>query len=147
MHDVLRERIRRNLEALPEERLYQVLDYIEFLSSKYARDGVRPPASPLQAFGERLEDKLRVNRVGMSAIRGTLGAIGTADRMVNGIAEMGRSVLRDVGGTPPAISQGGNRSGIESGTRRGIESSAESGTPSTTQQRPAPAPEDIPVDG
>lgn len=131
MHDVLRERIRRNLDALPEERLYQVLDYIEFLSSKYARDGVRPPASPLQAFGERLEDKLRVNRVGMSAIRGTLGAIGTADRMVNEIAEMGRSVLRDVGGTPPAISGSGARNS----------------TQTSVQKRPAPGPEDIPVDG
>lgn len=100
MHDVLRDRIWRNLEALPDDRLYQVLDYIEFLGSKYARDKVRPPASSLRAFGERLEDKLRVNRVGMSAIRGTLGVVGTADRMVNGIAEVGRSVLREVGGSP-----------------------------------------------
>jgi fructose-1,6-bisphosphatase len=96
MHDVLRDRIWRNLEALPDERLYQVLDYIEFLGSKYARDKVRQP-SPLRAFGERLEDKLRVNRVGMSAIRGTLGVVGTADRMVTGLAEVGRSVLREVG--------------------------------------------------
>jgi hypothetical protein len=95
MHDVLRERIWRHLESLPEDRVYQVLDYIEFLSSKYAREPVRPPNSPVQ----RLEDKLRGNRVGFSAIKSTLEVVGTADRMMSGIAEAGRSLLREVGGT------------------------------------------------
>jgi hypothetical protein len=96
MHDILRERLWRNLEALPEERLYQVLDYVEFLGSKYARDGVRPPVSPLRRFGEKLEDHMRLNGVGISAIRGTLGAVGTADRVVTDLAEVGRSLLREV---------------------------------------------------
>ncbi len=96
MNDVLRERLWRHLEALPEERLYQVLDYIEFLTSKYARDSLRPPASPFQKFGEVLEDKLRINKVGFGAIRGTMQAMGTADRMVSGLAEAGRSLLREV---------------------------------------------------
>jgi hypothetical protein len=98
MHDLLRERILRHLEALPDDRLYQVLDYIEFLTSKYARSGVRPPASPFQRFGERLEDKLRGNSVGFGAIRSTLEAVGTADRVVSGLAEAGRSLLREVSG-------------------------------------------------
>ena len=37
MHDVLRQRIMRRLETLPEMQMYQVLDYIEFLESKYAK--------------------------------------------------------------------------------------------------------------
>jgi hypothetical protein len=102
MYDVLRDRIWRNLEALPEEKLYQVLDYIEFLSSKYSREPVRP-GTPFQKFGERLEDKLRGNRIGLDAIRSTLGVVGTADRMVSGLTEAGRSLIREVGGTviPP----------------------------------------------
>ena len=112
MHDLLRERLQRHLDALPEEQLYQVLDYIEFLTSKYARDQVRPPASSLQRFGERLEDKLRGQRLGITAIRGTMTAMGTADRLLSGIADAGRSVIRDAtaptrdvaptGGTLPA---------------------------------------------
>lgn len=101
MHDVLRERIWRHLDSLPEERVYQVLDYIEFLSSKYAREPVRPPSSSVQRFGEKLEDKLRGNRVGFSAIKSTLEVVGTADRMMSGIAEAGRSLLREVGGASP----------------------------------------------
>jgi hypothetical protein len=96
MHDVLRQRLWRHIEALPEEQLYQALDYIEFLSSKYARDAVRPAASPLQRFGERLEDKMRGQRLGFRTIRGTLEAMGSADRVVSGIADAGRTIWREV---------------------------------------------------
>lgn len=96
MHDVLRQRLMRNIEALPEEQLYQALDYIEFLAAKYARESVRPPASSLQRFGERLEDRMRGQGLAMATIRGTLGAIGTADRLFSGIAEAGRSIAREV---------------------------------------------------
>lgn len=102
MHDMLRDRIWRHLEALPEAQLYQVLDFIEFLSSKYAREVVRPPSSSIQRFGERLEDKLRGNRVGLSAIRSTLEVVGSADKVVSGLAEAGRSLLREVGVPAPA---------------------------------------------
>jgi hypothetical protein len=96
MHDILRERLLRNLEALPEERVYQVLDYIEFLNSKYARDRVRPPASPLRRFSEKLEDQMRMQGVGLSAIKGTLGAMSTADKVVSEIAGAGFSLLKEV---------------------------------------------------
>ena len=95
MHDILRERLWRNLEALPEDRLYQVLDYVEFLTSKYARDGVRSPSS-IRRFGERLEDHMRMNGVGLGVIRGTLEAMGTADRVVTDLTKTGRSILREV---------------------------------------------------
>ncbi len=98
MNEVLKERLRRHIEALPEGQVYQVLDYIEFLSSKYARDAIRPPSSGFQKFGERLEDKLRGKSVGLRAIRGTLDAVGTADRMVSGLTSAGRSILREVEG-------------------------------------------------
>jgi len=97
MHDILRERLWRSLDSLPEEKLYQVLDYVEFLGSKYAREGVRS-TSPLRRFGERLEDHLRMNGVALGAIRGTLEVVGTADRVVTDLAEAGRSLLREVEG-------------------------------------------------
>ena len=55
MHDVLRTRLLRKIESLPEEQVYQVLDYIEFLESKYARE-LSAEASGLQSFAEKLED-------------------------------------------------------------------------------------------
>jgi len=95
MHEVLRQRLWRHIEALPEAQLYQALDFIEFLSSKYAREAMRP-TSGLQRFGERLEDKMRGQGLGLRAIRGTLDAMGAADRMVSGIADAGRSILCEV---------------------------------------------------
>lgn len=94
MHDVLRERVMRHLESLPEAQLYQVLDYIEFLSSKYNR-GVRPP-SGIQRFGEVLEDKMRQQGLAFGTIRGALGVVGTAGKVVSGITEAGKSVLKEV---------------------------------------------------
>jgi hypothetical protein len=94
MHDVLRDRILRHLESLPEVQQYQVLDYIEFLSSKYNRS-VRQPGG-VQRFGELLEDKMRAQGVALGTIRGALGVVGTAGRVVSGITEAGRTVLREV---------------------------------------------------
>lgn len=96
MHDVLRQRLLRHIEALPEAQLYQALDYVEFLASKYARDTIRQPTS-VQRFGELLEDKMRGQGLGLSAIRGTLGVLGTADRFMTGISEAGKTIIRSAG--------------------------------------------------
>lgn len=94
MQHVLRERILRHLESLPELQQYQVLDYIEFLSSKYNRE-VRSPGG-VQRFGELLEDRLRAQGVALATIRGTMGVMGSAGKFVSGITEAGRSVLKEV---------------------------------------------------
>ena len=95
MHEVLRTRLLRHIEALPEAQLYQALDYVEFLASKYARDAIRQPNS-VQRFGERLEDKMRGQGLGMGAIKGALGVVGTAGKVVSGITEASRTVIREV---------------------------------------------------
>jgi hypothetical protein len=94
MHDLLRERIVRHLETLPEQQQYQVLDYLEFLSSKYNREVRRPGG--VARFGELLEDKMRQQGVALATIRGTMGVMGSAGRLVSGITEAGRSVLKEV---------------------------------------------------
>ena len=95
MHDALRARLMRHIEALPETQIYQVLDYIEFLSSKYARESLRQPGG-FQRFTELLEDKMRGQGLGFGAIRGALGVMGTAGKVVSGITEAGRTVLKEV---------------------------------------------------
>jgi hypothetical protein len=96
MNEVLRQRLARQIEALPDEQVYQVLDYMEFLNSKYARGPVRPPASSLLRFGERLEDNMRAQGVAVRAMRGALDAVSMADRVVAGLSEAGRSLVREV---------------------------------------------------
>jgi len=103
MHDVLRQRLLRKLESLPDERIYQVLDYIEFLESKYA---AAPPveASGLQRFAEGLEDKLRRKAVSPATIREAFQLISAADRVLSGVSSAGRQLLSELGEAlePPA---------------------------------------------
>jgi hypothetical protein len=51
MNDILRERLIRKLDTLPEEKIYQILDYIDFLESKYAPKPSTAP-NPLKRFAE-----------------------------------------------------------------------------------------------
>ena len=70
MNESLRDRILRRLDALPDERGYQVLDYVEFLESKYADKTAQTP-NLFQRFTEGVEDSLRAGRVSASTIAET----------------------------------------------------------------------------
>ena len=98
MHEVLRERIMRKLEVLPEQQLYQTLDYIEFLEAKYAADLAREPDS-LQRFAERLEDGMRMRSVAPKVITGTVGLLGSARKVMKTVSDAGRDIIAPV--TPP----------------------------------------------
>lgn len=92
MHDVMRKRLMRLLEALPEAQLYQVLDYIEFLEAKYAPRPA-PEPSGLQRFAERFEDQMRMRSLAPRVVSGTMKLIGTAGRVVDNLAETGQELL------------------------------------------------------
>jgi hypothetical protein len=99
----LRERINRRLDALTDERLYQVLDYVEFLESKYAeRQAVQPNA--LQRFAEGVEDTLRAGRVSTVAISETMGLLNRAVGVLNGVAAAGKSVATDIAAAASRVS-------------------------------------------
>ena len=93
MNELLLERLRRRLEVLPDDRAYQVLDYIEFLESKYAG---RPAGAPaFQKVAETLEDTLRAGRVPVYIIKGTMDAVSKAGRFLGGLAAAGRAAVED----------------------------------------------------
>jgi hypothetical protein len=95
MHDVLRQRLLRKIESLPDERIYQVLDYIEFLESKYSTPA-SIEASGLQKFAEGLEDKMRRRAVSPTTIREAFQLISAADRVLSGVSSAGRQILNDL---------------------------------------------------
>ncbi len=93
MNDVLAERIRRRLETLSDEQVYQVLDYVEFLESKYAQRAAGAPA--FQKVAETLEDTLRAGRVPVNIIRGTMDAVGKAGKFLGGLAAAGKAAVEE----------------------------------------------------
>jgi hypothetical protein len=94
-HPFLRDRIMRKLETLSNDRLYQVLDYVEFLESRYAE---RQPsaASVFQRFTEGLEDTMRAGRLSADTIAQTMGIMSRAMGVLSGVAAAGKSVASDV---------------------------------------------------
>ena len=95
MNAFLRDRILRKLETLSDERLYQVLDYVEFLDSKYA-ERQAPPPGIFTRFAETVEDQLRAGRVSASAISETMNLMNRAMGVLNGVAAAGKSVANDL---------------------------------------------------
>lgn len=95
MNDHLRERIARKLETLPDDRGYQVLDYIEFLESKYA-ERQSPQGNAFTRFTEAVEDRLRAGKVSAAAIAETMGLLNRAANVLNGAVAAGKSVASDI---------------------------------------------------
>ena len=112
MHDALRQRLLRKIESLPDEQIYQVLDFIEFLESKYSK-APAVEASGLQKFAENLEDKLRRKAVSPTTIREAFQLISAADRVLSGVSSAGKQILSELGEAleGPAEGQGGRVGG------------------------------------
>jgi hypothetical protein len=127
MHDVLRQRVIRRLESLPEEQIYQVLDYIEFLESKYARS-MQVEASGLQRFAEGLEDRLRKKALSPHTLREAFQLIAAADRVLSSVSSAGREILNELSARPEGVEE--TRSGQ---ARSGSRTPQRTGTPGDTE--------------
>ena len=93
MNEILRERLRRLLDTLPDDKAYQVLDYIEFLQSKYAD---RPSGAPaFQKVAETLEDTMRAGRVPVAIIAGTMDAVAKAGHLLERVAAAGKAAVEE----------------------------------------------------
>ena len=99
MNSFLSDRVMRKLDTLPDERVYQVLDYIEFLESKYAEVKAASPGV-FQRFAEGVEDTMRAGKVSASAVAETMSLLSKAMGVLSGVAAAGKSVATDFVGGP-----------------------------------------------
>jgi hypothetical protein len=102
MNDILRERLIRKLDTLPEEKIYQILDYIDFLESKYAPKPSAAP-NPLKRFAEGVEDTLRAGRMSAGVIGGTMNVMNKAVGVLTDVANAGKSVATEIAGVASAV--------------------------------------------
>ena len=91
MNDLLKQRIQRALETLSDERGYQILDYIEFLESKYAAR--QRPGGLFARLTETVEDTMRAGKLPVKAISGTMGIMDSAAKVMKGLAAAGQAVV------------------------------------------------------
>ena len=137
MNDSLRDRILRHLEHLPDERGYQVLDYVEFLESKYAGPISSSP-SLFQRFTEGVEDTLRAGKVSTTAIAETMGLLNKAVGVLNGVAAAGKSVASDIATTGKSVA-----SEIAAAASKAAEAASAAAT-SVATPPPSPTPSQSP---
>jgi hypothetical protein len=97
MNVYLRDKLLQKLDSLSDERGYQVLDYVEFLESKYAdRAAAAAAGNPLTRFADAVEEKLRAGKVSASAVAETMGLMNKAMGVLSGAAAAGKSVASDL---------------------------------------------------
>jgi hypothetical protein len=91
MDDLLKQRISRLLETLDDEKAYQLLDYAEFLTSKYA--GRTEPQGLLAKITSTVENTLRAGKLPVQAITGTMSVMDSAAKVMKGLAAAGQAVV------------------------------------------------------
>jgi hypothetical protein len=137
MNDHLRQRIQRRLETLADDRGYQILDYIEFLESKYAEKSA--PASPANAsspftkFTEAVEDRLRAGRVSASAIAETVNLMNKATSVLNSALNATRTMASELASVPEQMRQATTQ---PSGTKPASAGSSEASSPAHDTKQP-----------
>lgn len=99
MNEILRKEIWRKLEGLPDDKAYQVLDYVNFLRSRYSEGDGR--ATSFQRFGEAVQDTMRRGKVPAKALKETMRVMSTADRVLGSVREAGREFLVELEGGRP----------------------------------------------
>jgi hypothetical protein len=91
MDDLLKQRISRLLETLDDEKAYQVLDYAEFLTSKYAQRA--EPQGFLAKITSTVENTMRAGKLPVQAITGTMSVVDSAAKVMKGLAAAGQAVV------------------------------------------------------
>ena len=127
MNEHLRERIIRKLDTLADERGYQILDYVEFLESRYA-ERQASATTGFTRFTEAVEDRLRAGKVSATTIAEAMNLMNRAASVLNGALAAGRSVANDIvtatRTTGPTQSPTGGSTGSTTTNTAGAEASS-----------------------
>jgi hypothetical protein len=91
MNDLLKQRINRMLDAASDERGYQILDYVEFLDSKYAERS--QPDNFLSKITSTVENTMRAGKLPVQAITGTMSLMDSAAKVMKGLVAAGHAVV------------------------------------------------------
>jgi len=102
MNPYVRDRINRKLDTLSDERLYQVLDYVEFLESQYAEKPA-PVTNVFQKFTDGVEDTLRAGGLAAGTVVEAVGFLNKAMGVLNNVAQTTKTVATDVVSTAKTV--------------------------------------------
>ncbi len=101
MEPTLKDRIIRRLDQMSDERGFQVLDYVEFLESKYAARS--NPDNFFSRITDTVQDTMRAGKIPIQAISGTVGIFDGASKVMKGVAAAAASVVDEASRTARSI--------------------------------------------
>lgn len=104
MNENLKNTIIDKLEHMTDETGRQLLDYIEFLESRFNRS--RRERSTLERLAENVEGTLRSSRLGEAAMKGTGDLIDAAGSFARGVAAASQAMLDEL---QDAVAEGRDR--------------------------------------
>jgi hypothetical protein len=116
MNDLLKQRISRLLETLDDEKAYQVLDYAEFLTSKYAARA--EPSGILAKITATVENTMRAGKLPAHAISGTMSLMDSAAKVMKGLVAAGQAVVEEAVKAAETLPKEEPRTESDSGTER-----------------------------
>jgi hypothetical protein len=131
MDDKLRATIAQKVKELDDEQARQLLDYIEFLHSKYNRSS--RDRSPFEKLADNVEGTLRATKIGGAAIKGTTQVLEAASSVVRGVAEAGMAVVDELQrlDQPPAEGSGAITEAVDE-EKQEVAQHEEEATPDST---------------
>jgi hypothetical protein len=133
MNPYLRDKLLQKLESVSDERGYQVLDYVDFLESKYAeRPTPATTGNPLSRFADAVEEKLRAGKVSASAIAETMGLMNKAVGVLSGAAAAGKSVASDLMSATSRVDAATTAANMPAAPRSAASGDGQSGAGGTT---------------
>ncbi len=94
MNESLKVKIVRKLDELEDEAGRQLLDYLEFLESRYNRS--RRGASALERIAEGIGDSLSAGKITDAAAKGTAQVVDAAGRVMAGLAAASKVVAEEL---------------------------------------------------
>lgn len=94
MNQNLKNTIVDKFEHMTDETARQLLDYIEFLESRFNRS--RRERSTLERLAENVEGTLRSSRLGEAAMKGTGDLIDAASSFARGVAAASQAMLDEL---------------------------------------------------
>lgn len=123
MDERLKNTIVKRLEAFSDEHGRQLLDYMEFLESKFNRSARE--RSAFEKLADNVEGTIRASSIGGAAIKGTSQVLEAAGELMRGVVSAGRAVIDEL-----------QRLEQEAAAER-RESGAEGGEPTEPSEGPA----------
>ena len=96
MNENLKTTIAQKLDNMTDESGRQLMDYIEYLESKYNRSSRE--RSTFERLAENVEGTLRSSKIGEAAVKGTGGIIDVAGTVARSFAAAGQAVLDELQG-------------------------------------------------